>query len=181
MTGKIRILISTVVLGLLLMAVMLAACGPLEEPIARSYQTKCYHEQGGDKWTCVSGGEIELQTGATLDIQSGVTASINDLVISDTINIDDNVSTITGTQTLTPTASVYLFNPASTLTLTLATGDAAVGDFLWISNITSTASVVVVNTGATAGGSDRTIALDDVIGFIFANSKWVEAFYSDNS
>lgn len=180
MTGKIRILIGTVLLGLILVVVMLTACGP-EEPIARSYQTKCYHEQGGDKWTCVSGGEIEMRTGATLDIQSGVTASINDLVISDTINIDDNVSTITGTQTLTPTASVYLFNPASTLTLTLATGGAAVGDFLWISNITSTASVVVVNTGATAGGSDRTIALDDTIGFIFANGKWLEAFYSDNS
>ena len=100
MTGKIRILITTVLLGLglglVLMAVMLVACGP-EEPVARSYQTACYHEQGGDKWTCVSGGEIELRTGATLDIQAGATT-----------NLAGNISS--GTGAITITDDVYITN-----------------------------------------------------------------------
>lgn len=166
--------------ALLIMLIVALACSP-EEAVPRSYSCNVYTEQGCAKFVAASGGEIEIQSGATLDVQSGATVNVNDLVISDTLNIDDNTSTLTGTQTLAPAASVYLFSPASTLTLTLATGNAVVGDFLWITNITSTANVVIVDTGATAGGGNRTIALNDVIGFIFANAKWLEAFYSDNS
>ena len=120
-------------------------------------------------------GDIKVST-----IQStGVIAAQNDLRVDDTFAIDDTILTITGTQTYTPTASYYALNPTSTLTLTLGTGDND-GDFLWLINV-SAQSVVVVDTGATAGGGNRTLGQNDVIGFVWDNTKWIEAFYSDNS
>jgi len=104
-----------------------------------------------------------------------------DLTVDDTFAIDDTDSTITGTQTLVPTASFYQFNPASTLTLTLSSTNVLEGDFLWITNINASNDVVVVDTTATAGGGNRTVSKNDVLGFIFSNSVWAEAFYSDNS
>ena len=40
-----------------------------------TYNTACYKEQGGSKWVCGDGGEMEFQSGAILDVQSGATFS----------------------------------------------------------------------------------------------------------
>lgn len=40
-----------------------------------SYQPKNYREQGGDKQVVASGGEIEMRSGSTLDLQSGTILS----------------------------------------------------------------------------------------------------------
>jgi hypothetical protein len=89
---------------------------------------------------------------------------------------------LSGAQTLTPTVSYYLLAPTATMTVTLATGDARQGDFIYLVGTVST-STVIVDTTATAGGGDRTIGQYDVIGFIYdvGLSRWIEAFYSDNS
>lgn len=87
---------------------------------------------------------------------------------------------LSGSQTLTPTGSMYTLAPTDTMTLTLVITDAKPGDLLFFTSTVAT-NTVFVDTGATAGGSTRTLSTDDVIGFIFSNNKWVEAFFSDNS
>lgn len=103
-----------------------------------------------------------------------------DLAIDDTFKIDDTIYLLTGTQTLTPTASYYIVQSASAVTITLATGGAESGDFLYVVDKTAQA-VVFVDTGATAGGGNRTLGNHDAVGFLFDGSIWIEAFYSDNS
>lgn len=120
--------------------------------------------------------------GETLGVTGNGTFSA-DLIVDDTFNIDDTAYALTGSQTLTPTASVYLLAPTAALTLTLGTAapnapDA--GDFVWFVSTVTTATVIV-DTTATAGGGNRTLGDTDVIGFMFDGDTWVEAFYSDNS
>ena len=111
---------------------------------------------------------------------SGNVLMDTDLAVDDTFKIDDTIYILTGTQTLTPTASYYIVQSGSAVTITLATGDAESGDFLYVVDKTAQA-VVFVDTSATAGGGNRTLGNHDAIGFLFDGSLWVEAFYSDNS
>lgn len=78
------------------LAILAVALGSLnliaggEEPVARSYSTACYMEQGGAKFVAASGCEIELQSGATFDLQSGATTDFSGGVDLDgsTLTID---------------------------------------------------------------------------------------------
>jgi len=128
-------------------------------------------------------GDLEVDGASDLDGTLNVAGAVtlqDDLIVDDTFNVDDTAYALTGTQTLTPTASTYVISSASAVTITLATSSASAGDFLWLVDNTAQA-VVIVDTTATAGGSDRTLGIHDVIGFIFDGTIWVEAFYSDNS
>ena len=129
--------------------------------------------------SALSGSTIEVNNISEETASSGVTVD-DDFVVDDTFNIDDTDSTITGTQTITPTATFYELNPASTLTVTVATASAAVGDFLVLQNI-SAQSVIVVDTGATVGGGNVTLGQNDLVMFIYSNSKWIEIASPDNS
>ena len=121
-----------------------------------------------------------LMDGATGDVTATDVTVNADFVVDDTFNIDDTAYTSTGAQTLDPVASHYLLAPTAALTLTLATTTAVTGDFVWfVSNVAT--STVIVDTTATAGGGNRTLGVNDVIGFIFDGATWNEAFYSDNS
>jgi len=111
---------------------------------------------------------------------AGAVSALNDLTVDDTLNIDDTDNALAGTQTITPTATFYEFAPATTLTLTIATGSATVGDFLILQNTVST-STVIVDTGATVGGGNITLGANDLALFIFTNTKWVEIASPDNS
>lgn len=122
-------------------------------------------------------GAVDMDS--TLDVAGAVTFQ-SDLIVDDTLNVDDTSYALTGTQTLTPTASMYVISSGSAVTITLATAGAAAGDLLWLVDNTAQA-VVIVDTTATAGGANRTLGNHDVIGFIFDGTIWVEAFYSDNS
>jgi len=105
-----------------------------------------------------------------------------DLTVGDTVNYDDRVYNFSGAQGHTPTESMFIGDPtAADLILTLQTGSAEEGDFLYIVNIHATNCITIVDTTATAGGGDRRLDKDDVIGFIYAGAAWVEAFFSDNS
>lgn len=68
------ILVAVAVVGLVIFAYNQSI--PPDEPIARSYNTTVYTEQGGGKLVVASSGEIEMASGSTLDIQAGATAVI---------------------------------------------------------------------------------------------------------
>jgi hypothetical protein len=132
------------------------------------------------------GGDLTVTGAQTFTGAPTFTADITanaDLTIDDTLAIDDTtLSIVTTTHTLTPTASLYLVTPTVTnTTVTLATGSAATGDYLWLTNLSPTYTVTIADTGATAGGSTRALADNDVIGFIYTGNEWAEAFFSDNS
>lgn len=90
-----------------------------------------------------------------------------------------NTLTSSGSQTLTPTVSLYLVAPTSTLTLTLASGEAKPGDVLVIGSTTTTSTIVL--TTNTALAASRTISKNDVLEFRYFNSQWVESNYKDNT
>ena len=121
----------------------------------------------------------DLAVGGDLAVTGNVTAN-TDLTVDDTFNIDDTDSTLTGSQTITPTYSYLQVSPTAVLTLTLATGAAVDGDILIIHNAVTT-NTVIVDTGATQGGGNVTLAQDDIAAFIFGDSVWVEMFSPDNS
>ncbi len=164
---------SVVALALSALATTLAGISltsPVEvdEPVARSsYQTACYQVQGGASWVAGSGCSWSVESGATLSVDSA-------------LNLDDTDSTLAGAQTLTPTATYYQMAPATVLTLTLATGSANDGDLLIIHNTVAT-NTTIVDTGATVGGGNITLAVNDLAMFIYGNSKWIEIASPDNS
>ncbi len=89
--------------------------------------------------------------------------------------------TSTGAQTITPTnRTLYNLNPTAVLTITLGTGEATTGDMVIFANNVTT-STVIVDTGATAGGSNVTLGENDNAGFIFLGDAWIELFSPDNS
>jgi len=131
---------------------------------------------------------VESWSGADISLysDSGATQKINldgangDITLDGTLNIDDTAITISGAQTVTPTASVLVVAPSVASTITLATGSASAGDFLLVLNTVAT-NTNIVDTGATAGGGAIDLGLNDNALFIFLNSKWVEIASPDNS
>ncbi len=62
-------------IGLILLLVALTALLPAaaQTPTPAAFSSKCFRTAGGDVWVCASGGEMEFQSGATVDVQSGAT------------------------------------------------------------------------------------------------------------
>jgi len=96
------------------------------------------------------------------------------------VNYAPQTLTVTGTQTLTPTVSMYLLAPSAVATVTLATGNAVAGDMLILVGTVAT-STVIVDTGATGTSAGRTIGNTDVWTGYFNGSVWVEESFADNS
>lgn len=96
------------------------------------------------------------------------------------VNYAPATLTVTGTQTLTPTISMYLLAPSSVATITLATGNAVAGDMLILVGTVAT-NTVIVDTGATGTGAARTVGNTDVWTGYFNGSVWVEESFADNS
>lgn len=107
---KTRHALSGVVLAVVLMAALVYAAALAPSPAA-AQNTDCYAMQGGSKWVCDNGGEMEFQTGATLDVQAGATSTFantpvfsagitaDDLTLSDDLIVGDD-TLITGTATV---------------------------------------------------------------------------------
>lgn len=90
MRKKVSVSILVILCLFLALLALMPGC-KREEAIARGPQTKCYSTSGGDKWVCVSGGEIEMRTGSTLDVQSGATAGIDTLTVGDTLDVNGDI------------------------------------------------------------------------------------------
>lgn len=134
----------------------------------------------------ISSGDLTLTTGDLTITAGDIAATAGsltvgaDVTVDDTLNIDDTDSVIVGTQTITPSASYYQMSPVTALTLTLATGEASEGDLLIVHSMVST-NTIIIDTGATVGGSNITLSTNDLAMFIFGNGKWVEIASPDNS
>lgn len=161
--NTIPLIMSGIALMVALAAGVLGLVGNQPEAVsdditARSFQTEVYNTDGGDRLVVDDGGDIDI--GGNLEFTPGAFS-------------------LTGAQTLTPTATFYQVSSASLLTLTIATGAAEGGDVVLLQN-TSAVTHTIADTGATVGGSTRSFSPDDLIGFIFDGSNWIEAFYSLN-
>jgi hypothetical protein len=147
----ISVVISLLIMGGLAAGVYFAVPG--EEPVARGYTTACYREQGGDKWVCGSGGEMEFQSGAVLELQSGATVTMTTY----TINGD---GTFTGTvqgEHLYSTDDAEI-SDALTANSASITESITAADFTASGTIT-TAAFTLGGTSITATGSEiNTIA-----------------------
>lgn len=74
--------------------------GGAEQVVQRAANVPIYFEQGGAKQVVGSGGELEVQSGATLDIQAGVAEThANDATF--TGEVDFSGATLTGVSTST--------------------------------------------------------------------------------
>jgi flagella basal body P-ring formation protein FlgA len=94
--GGALLLLAAVVIGL----VATFSVEP-EQPVARSYTTGWYVEQGADKAVVASGGELEVQSGGTFDVQGGavitlsgyVTSAVDSLTVTNTVQAEHLRST----------------------------------------------------------------------------------------
>jgi len=66
-----------------------------------AYVTKIYREEGGDKMVVASGGEIELRSGATLDVQDGASVNLDLTTGLDSITLGTQADTAGSGITLT--------------------------------------------------------------------------------
>ncbi len=80
-----------------------------------------------------------------------------DLTVDDTFNIDDTAYTLTGMQTLTPTASYYELNPGGQLTITLAAACTAGDLYLFANKANQAVTFVDTNIRTTDGNA---VAMD---------------------
>ena len=133
-------------LGLLVMAlVLLQPTTP-----AGAQNTDCYQMQGGSKWICDNGGEMEFQTGATLDVQSGATFAADDLTVADLLSTAD----LSVSEQLTVTAGLTSDDLA-------ASDDLTVGDLATIADLAVTEQLTV--TDDLTVNDDATFASDIVL------------------
>jgi len=166
--------------GLLVMVLLLVAATPFAQ-FGQFGSVFVQHDLRVDGTSDLNGS---LDVAGSLTVADNVAADnvtvATDLTVDDTFNIDDSAIAISGTQTITPTASVLLVSPSVASTITLATGSATAGDLLLVLN-TVTTNTNIVDTGATAGGSSIDLGANDNALFIYLNSKWVEIASPDNS
>lgn len=94
------------------------------------------------------------------------------------VNYAPQTLTTSGTQTLTPTVSMYLLAPTDTVTYTLSVSNAVAGDLLILVG-TVTTSTIVVDTGATNTGSGREITKATNI-YLYNGSAWAEQSFNYN-
>lgn len=164
-------IVAAVALALSAFATTLAGISlttPVEDPVARGYNTSIYKEQGGNKMVVGSGGEIEFQDGSTLDVQ-GVGTSWRTNSISKTASYavttaetgalfsnEDTSSEITLTLPAAVEGLNYCIYVYEVYTLTLDVDDAD-----QIHHLTNAVGDSLQNVG-TAGDSICLKAINDV-------------------
>lgn len=85
-----------------------------------------------------------------------------------------------GSQTLTPTVSLYHLAPLTALTITLSTSAAIADDVLIFINTVAT-DTIISDTGQMPAGARTLDEANDVIEFMYNGSAWVETGFVDQS
>lgn len=165
-----------VLMALLLALVAGAVIGGCrrEAPVERGVAAGCYREEGGDKWVCQDGGEMEFQTGSTLDVQSGATAGFggNLLVtgtldvdgattLNSTLDVDGNLSS--GTGAVTVTDNVVVDGQADAVQLLVQGYTTQTSNLLTLEQSDGTDVATVSNAGALGIEGDLTFENDETL------------------
>lgn len=145
------------------------------------HNTACYMEQGGAKFTCDSGGGIEINTGATLDVNAGATATIENLTIGGMLLQSSTAITLTTAgQTITPSYGLYILSATGAISMTLAACDAP-GQVVYLyGDDNQTITVNDTNIRSTDGNA-VTLGQYDMVGFMCSGTEWDHLFKSANS
>jgi hypothetical protein len=106
----------------------------------------CYREQGGDKFVCASGGEIELQAGATLDVDGDVDLDPTGFDIDTTGAIDLDADLASGLATAAGDITIE----AETGSV-IVRGNEAVADAIYLDANDNASTGITMITGATSG------------------------------
>lgn len=144
---------------------------------------------GTDKLTVDNSGNTAvagtLTVTGTSTLVGNASASANltvdtDLTVDDTFNIDDTAYTLTGTQTLTPTASYYEMNPSGQLTVTLAAACTAGDLYLFANKANQTVTFVDTNIRTTDGNAVALNQYDTVAWQCVAGTEYYLIYNSAN-
>lgn len=126
-----------------------------EEPVARSFNTAIYTEQGGAKMVVGSGGEIEVQSGATLDLQSGATSSADSLSITtltlDSVAVSGPVTFGSATAVVSGTTIAHGLATTPTSAIVIASGVITTAPHVLRTDATN------LTVGYITGGSAQTV------------------------
>jgi hypothetical protein len=179
--------------------------GPLAlGPGAVSAQsTACYREQGGAKWVCASGGEMEFRSGATLDIQTGATLTVDDVSTTDDLVAGDDVTatddviangdSVTGAYVVLPRQSQItvtaggIITPTGTFVQLTAAGAVTAGVFapgaegrvLIVENATTNAITIPDSTTNMLSGA-IVLGQYDTLTLISDGTNWIQVATSNN-
>lgn len=179
--------------GVLALVLVLAlgvylAVGPAETAIPRSqYATLIHGDAEGAKLVAESGGEIELLSGATLDVQSGVDTDFGgdvafggDATFGGLTILSSTSVTVTDGMTLTPAVSLYRLNAAGGVTLTL---NACVNDgqIVYLYGEDNQTVTIVDSNILTHDGGTLSVAQYDLSALICVAGKWAQIAEVANS
>jgi 3D (Asp-Asp-Asp) domain-containing protein len=140
---------------------------------AGAQNTDCYHMQGGNKWVCDNGGEIELQEGAVLDIQAGATASINTMLFP-----VSTAQTVTQNAQITPVGTFHrLTSAASVSTADIEILDA--GTVVVLVNVGSN-TITISDTGTLKLSGDIALGANDTVTLLSDGTNWIQLATSNN-
>lgn len=151
------------VLAMLLVAlvVFLIACQK-ETPVARGYATKCHFDPGGNKLVCESGGSIELQSGAALNVTPGATVALGGATINGMYPLlyTSNQKVVCGSTTITGTGTLpHALATPSVVLLSLGADATGKSAHLSFTNASATVTAKVWNTALTPAASDEGVAV----------------------
>jgi hypothetical protein len=157
--------------GAIVLVMALFALG--NHAISWAQSTDCYMMQGGNKWVCDNGGEIELQTGAVLDVQTGANASLADLTLAKGTAIS-----LTMNATLTPNGTYQPLQAAGNVSTASITAGTA-GDVLVLVN-ESNVTITFTDTGTLKLSGNAALAQYDALTLSSDGTNWVEIAQADN-
>lgn len=167
------------VIALLLMVAVLAI-GGLQVAQAQP-QTAVYFDSGGDRLVVASGGEIQLESGSTLDIQAG-----NSMTVAGDWILAQQSETVTGSFSITPESPYIVLSSSlaitSSTTAPITTTGMTAGQMVILRNGNASDAIIIDGTGGTVEcKANVTLGASDTLTLIFNGTDWNCVSSYDNS
>lgn len=156
---------------------------PMTPAVAQN--VTCYRMQGGAKWVAASGCEYEFQSGSTLDIQDGVTASTADWSVTDDLTVaGDLVNTPGTTIVVTPGGTVTPLGAYVPISSTAGAGTSAIagptaGRMIYIVNVSAT-TITFTDTGTLKLSGNIALGQYDTLTLRGDGTNWIQVGTSNN-
>lgn len=134
---------------------------------AQGYSCRVYTEQGCAKFVIANGGELEVQSGGTLDIQ-------DDLVITGGLFLPAFTDlAVSNGDWLTPTtASVYALDSSAAVTITLGACSHDGQELLLVGDDNNTITINDTNI-RTSDGNATTVGQYDAVLWVCQDTEWL--------